>query len=196
MNAMDRKTSKPKQKKPRKITETYLYNAGIYYLKRYPASIKHFQSVMQRKIKRSIDHHGAPSKNEADQILQETTEKLIELGYLNDHQYALGVVRSLRQRGTSRQLLLSKTSQKGLEKNLVLETLEKIDHEISLQTNNQNSEYQAALTFAKRKKLGPYSKAPKDNDPKIYKRTLGSFARAGFSYDIVQKILQEEYEEY
>ncbi len=42
---------------PKKITESYLHNSGLYYLQRFSASSEHFRSVMMRKVKKSCMHH-------------------------------------------------------------------------------------------------------------------------------------------
>lgn len=197
---MDEKTTRPQEKRqkkpkiPRKITEKYLYNSGLYYLQRYPASVKHFKSVMTRKIKKSITHHKTPTLEEAQNQLDKVAEQFIELGYLNDNSYALALVRSLRNRGSAKANILRKLQIKGLNKDLILQCLERIDEEQAYsRESDQSAELHAAITFARKKRLGPFARhqdTPLKEDPKAMRRTLGAFARAGFAYDIVQKILE------
>ena len=51
----------------------------------------------------------------------------------------------------------------------------------------------AARVYARKKKLGPYARPmkPHEDADKIYKRHLGSLARAGFSYDVARQVLSE-----
>ena len=115
-NTPDR-ANRTKPKTPRKISERYLYNAGLHYLKRYTASVAHFKRIMTRKIDKSLKHHNEPSQEECLKLLQGITEKMIELGFLNDDQYTIGMVTSLRKRGASGGTSLAKLSQKAWIKN-------------------------------------------------------------------------------
>ena len=192
-NTPDR-ANRTKPKTPRKISERYLYNAGIHYLKRYTASVAHFKRIMTRKIDKSLKHHNEPSQEECLKLLQGITEKMIELGFLNDDQYTIGMVTSLRKRGASRRNILAKLSQKGLDKELILSTLESIDNARQSSDENTDPDYQAALIFARKKRLGPYarhdlSELDTEKQEKAKRRALGALARAGFSFDIANRIL-------
>jgi regulatory protein len=177
-----RTTPKP----PKKITETYLYNAGLHYLKRYTASTPHFQYIMMRKIKKSCAHHTDQDLETCKNLLIKTTEKLTEQGFLNDNQYTHGMITSYRKRGVSKKAIHAKLSQKGLSAELISETLEKIDtYAIE---NYKDPELDAALTHARKKRLGPFSRI-KSLSEKDIQRALGSFARAGFSFDIAKHIM-------
>lgn len=183
---MEKKTRK-KQTIPKKITQSYLYNAGLHYLKRYTASTEHFKTVMMRKIKRSLAHHNEPPMDECLSALETTIEKLSEMGFLNDPQYTRGMVNSLRKRGTSQKAIHARLLSKGLNASLIHETLKDIDAECI----DTKPEHNAALIHARKKRLGPFSKNthPQKHDEKAYARALASFARAGFSYDIAKTIM-------
>lgn len=188
MTEKTKTNNKNTPKPPKKITERYLYNAGLYYLKRYTASVKHFRFIMTRKIKKSCAYHEKQCYDTCLSLLDETVEKMIELGFLNDQQFAYGMVNSYRKRGLSKRGILSRLQQKGLEPDLILEKLATIDEAII--DNDQDPDLEAAIIHAKKKKIVPFSK--KDNtDPKEINRALGSFARAGYSYDIANKVMTQ-----
>lgn len=188
---MQEKASPPKQKKqkrPKKITPDYLYNSGLYYLQHYTASKRHFHSVMLNKVKRSIAFHGTPTLEETlpwidDLVIQFETD-----GFLNDAAYTRGMVTSLRRRGLAGRAIFMRLKTKGVETALVQQMLTEYDqHNTNTETTG---DYAAALTFARRKKLGAHAKEPLDwQDQKAMRRALSAFARAGFSYEIAQKVL-------
>lgn len=195
-------TSTPQKKStpkvPKRITQRYLYNAGLYYLKRYTASIAHFKSVMGRKIKKSCAHHNDQDPQACFSLLDEVTARLVEEGFLNDTAFARGMVTSLRRKGLSRQGILQRLHRKGLERDLISTTLLTIDKDLCFDLpayDAREAELRAALTHARRKKIGPYAHTHTD-DEKAYQRGLASLARAGFSYDIARSVMERESEGY
>ena len=173
-----------KKKQPRKITPDYLRNSGLFYLQRYAASTHHFRTVMQRKINRSIVCHPSLDKEECFKWLEDVINDFQEYGYLNDEAYLKAMLQSLRtSKGLSTKMILMKLQQKGFKETEIKDAL---THLPSESDDNREAEWQAALTFAKRKKLGPYHPTPAR---KTLEQQLAAFARAGFPYEIGKKIL-------
>jgi len=86
---MTDKDAQPKKKLAKKLSERYLRNSGEYYLNRFPASSKHFEIVMTRKIDRSIRDHPDQDKTEWVTHVRETLVPYFEnLGFLNDEMLA------------------------------------------------------------------------------------------------------------
>lgn len=187
----DQAKIKPQKKKrtPKKISETYLHNAGLYYLERFAASKKHFIRVMGRKVKRSCMHHTDQNFEDCIEMVRKVADKFEQSGLLNDGLLTEGLVRSLRRKGTSKRAILNKLQQKGLDQNTVSKTLEKQDEEHHECT--QQAEKMAALKLARKKKIGPYFLGEEEN----IQKSLGTLARAGFSYDIARSILEMKYTE-
>lgn len=166
----------------KKITETYLQNAGLYYLGRFSASTGQFRKVMRQKITRSCRDHPDQDPEACYALLEKTIVYFQNLGYLNDDVYARGMVSSLRQRGLSRRVILNRLGMKGLDQDKITQILSEHDE----RDNDDDAEITAALTLARKRKLGPYSGANVMDQQKA----LNIFARAGFSYEIAQKILK------
>lgn len=187
------KTKKDGQKRafkpPKKISEKYLYNSGLHYLQRFPASTHHFKTVMMRKINKSCRHHTDQDKDECIKALDKVAEQFIELGLLNDDAYLKGMVTSYRRRGLSSMQIKMKLQQKGFSDYQVIEELKKFDRE-EFDTNNEG-DLKAAMIFARRKKLGPYD----INERKTPEQAMGAMARAGYSFDVTKKILNMDLEE-
>lgn len=192
MQIKPKNTKRTEPKPPRRISERYLYNAGLHYLKRYTASTAHFRTIMERKIRNSCRHHTDQDFDACVLLLDGTVTKLKEQGFLDDNQYTHGMVTSYRRRGVSKNGILNKLRQKGLPADLILKTLETID--LENKGNEKSAEITAAIQHARRKKFGAFANknriSNKSDDPqKIMNRALGSFARAGFSFGLARTIL-------
>lgn len=180
----NKKTKKnPGPKIPKKITETYLHNAGLYYLQRFAASSGQFRTVMQRKIDNSCRHHVEQDRAACLTLLDALVTKFENVGLLNDDNYARGMVISLRRRGLSERAILMRLQHKGLPEDKIRAALTEYNEDN--QINPGQSERLAALKLARRKRLGPY--AVEDFD---FNKALAAFARAGFSFDVAQSVLR------
>ena len=177
------KFNKREKRAPRKISERYLHNSGLYYLERFSASKKHFKSVMLHKVKRSCMHHTEQNYDDFAMMVNALADKFEASGLLDDNLYTNGVVASLRRKGLSRSAIINKMYVKGISQEKTIDALEKLDDDLS--ETPEQAEEKAALKLAKKKRLGPYFIGAEEN----IKRSLGVFARAGFSYQISQSIL-------
>lgn len=184
------KKSRTAPKPPKKITEKYLYNSGLAYLQRFPASTHHFRVVMGRKIHKSCRHHTEQDKDTCLSMLEKVTQQFIELGLLDDQAYLKGMVYSSRRKGLATQMIIQKLTIKGFDQNRIKQEIDQYDQDY---VHDDNGEYMAALTLARRKRLGPY--LPETMiDKKTPDKQMAALARAGFSYDIVKKIMETDYD--
>jgi regulatory protein len=179
-NTAATKKSSPSAPAPRKIVKkisaSYLENAGKHYLERFPASIARFRAVMTRKIRKSCAAHEGQSFEECAALLETLIVKFQNCGFLNDASYAQGLVYSLRQRGCSRRRIEATLRHKGLSGDAA---------ENALSAGEEN-DFLAALKWVRRKRLGPYAK---NGDAGIQDKHLASLGRAGFSYETAKDAL-------
>ena len=178
---MDKKSSPntpPTDKKRKKITQSYLENAGVYYLQRFSASTAQFRRVMERKIALSCKDHPDQEKPTCLALLDRVVQKFENLGYLNDTHYANALLHSLEQRGLSHSRIQMTLRQKGISIDL-LDTM--------MPDRDIEKDKLAALRWAKKKRLGPFSTRTRDND---LNRGLSSLARAGFDYDLAHWVMK------
>jgi regulatory protein len=174
---------KQPKKVPKQITETYLYNSGLYYLQRYAASSARFRTVMSRKIDRSCRHHPEQNRDECSRMLDRTILKFQELGYLNDGNYTRMKISSLLGRGLSRKMVMMKLQHAGIAGTQIDAALDAYLQEN--ETTAEDTEMTAALKLARKKRVGPYAQG-KDYDRN---KAIAAFARAGFSFDVIRKVL-------
>lgn len=170
-----------KRKIPKRVSESWLRNSGLYYLERHPASVAHFLEVMDRKMKRSLRAH-------PDQVLEPFTLYLREtlvpdfkrLGYLDDALFAGALKNSFERRGLPKAEIKRRLKAKGIDAETQEEHANLSDHD----------DLNAALIFIRRKKLGAFATREKD-----IQKQLGSMARYGFSYDVASKALKMDRDE-
>lgn len=177
------KTPKQRKKKvPKKITPTYLHNSGLYYLQRFVSSSENFRQVMLRKVKKSCHYHKDQDYQTCAEMVDETLRNFMSSGLLNDDLYTKGVVTSLRRAGKSRRMIIMKLKHKGISADKISAALEAYDQETH--ANPTEAELNAALVFARKKRLGPFL-ATKEIP---YEKALAAMARAGFAYDTCKKV--------
>lgn len=184
MSMTQHKSNTPKNKRekrpPKKITQSYLHNSGLYYLERFAASKAHFKSVMARKIKKSCMAHPDQDYDSCIEILDKLIDSFVNSGLLDDTVYAKGIAQSMRRKGQSKSFVMQKMGVKGIDKTLAQETIEFIDEDV------EEPELTAAIRLTQRKRIGYYAAQPHED----MKKPLGIMARAGFSYEISVRALK------
>jgi len=172
-----------KRKTPKKITPQYLHNSGLYYLERFAASKSHFITVMLRKVKRSCMYHKKQDYQKCSDMVIELADKFEKCGLINDSIYTVSCVSSLRRKGLSQTAIIAKMNNKGINKEHTIEALEELDNENY--DSKEDAEIAAAIKLAKKKRIGVFFQGEEQN----IKKSLGIFARAGFSYSTATKVL-------
>lgn len=176
---MTAKDAQPKKKKAKKISERYLRNAGEYYLNRFPASSKHFEIVMTRKIDRSCRDHTDQNRSEwISHVRHHLIPHFEKLGFLNDELLAKGLFNSFQNKGFSKAKIKSRMIQKSIPSHLVDQLFQ-----------DGFNDRDAAIQFAQKKKIGRYNSGGyADYNDK--QKDLGKLARAGFSYDVAMSVFE------
>jgi regulatory protein len=171
---------KAPRKGPRKLSPRYLENAVLHYLQRYAATEAGVRRVLLRKVDRALKFHGG-DRQEALGWVDALVEKLVRGGLLNDAAFAEMKAQSLRASGRSARVIALKLRQKGVPAELVTQTLAGATQEVS--------EEQAALKWARKKRLGPYR--PTDEARRDHRqKDLAALARAGFDFHTARKVIE------
>lgn len=195
-NIKPENTARKKVKKvPKRITESYLHNAGLYYLERYATSSHNFRQVMLRKAKKSCMHHKDQEYERCVALIDALVLKFEKAGLLNDTLYLEGMVRSYRRKGLSSRMIRQKLGQKGLSEADILKVLNHYDQDMQPQDTPYAPDLIAAARYCRSKKLGAYTSAAKAQDETTLQKQLSKLARAGFSYEISQKVLSSGFDE-
>ena len=177
-----------------------LHDAALAYVARYAATEAALRRVLQNRIRKAAYAHPAFAADAAAiAALNTAIEALIDkhrrLGAVNDAAYAGMKAGSLRRAGRSRRFIQQKLAAKGVQADLALAAIEHKDAEqgdVGM-GGADGAELAAAVTYAKRKRLGVYRMAKPPADPllrrKLALRDLAALARNGFAFGIAQQAL-------
>lgn len=172
------------RKVPKKITPEYLEKAALFYLERYSSSAENLRRVLDRKVRRSIQEHGAPPPEDAAGWIAALLTKLQRLNLLDDRKYAESRVRRLYAEGKSLGRIKQTLAVKGVGQDDVAAALECLQAE----SDAPVSDLPAAAAYARKRRLGPYRSDPQERRD-MRQKDMGALARRGFSQAIAMKIL-------
>ena len=181
---------RPERRGPRKVTAKYLENSALYYLGRFATSAANLRRVLMTKVGRSVKAHDTDAREGADMV-EDLIKRFLHSGLLNDLDYAVGRVNSLHRQGSSQRSIRAKLAQKGVAPQVIDQALDTLTDETPY------PELAAAVTFARKKRLGPYRRPDTDDrdEEEVRKRRekeMAAMARAGFGYEMVRKVIEAE----
>ena len=159
------------------VSPRRLRNKALHYLGRYASTEYRLKQVLVKFIKKKWPK--IPINDSLDHI-QETVNWCKECKFLNDAEYAFMKVKSGRAKGYSTKQIKKRLALAGLSTELVESAFNEAE-------NTVEAEFQAALTLAKKKRIGPYATSP-ISDPKERMRQMARLARAGYSYKICKNV--------
>ena len=177
-----------RQTQRRVPTVEYLGNVALHYLARFAASEAGLRRVLENRLRRAaMTHEDFAADKAAQQTLRDAIETIIirhkKSGVLDDAAFAAMKTRSLRRAGGSARRIAEKLQHKGIAKPLIAAALQP-------EAGEEDAERQAALAYAKRRRLGPFRKQPADEAQR--RKDFAAMARAGFAYDLAAGILGGE----
>jgi len=175
-------SAKAKPRIPRKITPERLANIALHYLERYASSSENLRRVLERRVFKASLYYEDLDVDAAKGWIDDLIKRYQSAGLLNDLSYAEIRARSLMARGTASRVIRMKLMEKGVDGDTIDQALK------SLVDEHPEPELAAAIKLARRRRLGPYSDPAKREDKK--ERDLAAMARAGFSYDMAQRIIE------
>ncbi len=160
-------------------TPERLRRRALHYLERFAASRAHLGAVLARRALRdaqALDLPAAPVQAAIADLLDE----LERLGLLNDRAYAEARARRLAEKGRPPRRIAQDLAARGVDRELATAATS------ALEAESLDLELQTAIAFARRRRLGPFARAP---EAAPSQKALASFARAGFSSRIARRVL-------
>jgi regulatory protein len=143
---------------------------ALRYVGRYATSRAKLIAYLSRKVReRGWSDAGEPG-------LDALADRFCALGYVDDASYALAKAQALSSRGYGKRRLGDKLRLAGIDEDAAAEALEHADAEA----------VEAALRFAKRRRLGPF--ASRESDARDREKAIGAMVRAGHSYTLAREI--------
>ena len=152
-----------------------LMKYAINYLSKYSSSKTNLERMLNNKIRRmKVEKQ---DKYILYNSIKEIIDKLEKNKFINDHNYTLSKISFFSSQGKSKNFIKNYFMQKGIDKNIIDETFEKFE------SDDPNWEIKSAKKFVKKKRLL--------NNIENKEKGLSKLGRAGFSYEISKKILEE-----
>ncbi|MBD1545797.1 regulatory protein RecX [Roseibium aggregatum] len=164
------------QRKYRLPTEDRLTRAAIHYLDRYSSSLENLRKVLTRKVKRAATANGR-APEEFREIVDQVVEKCRRAGMVDDRTYAETKLAGLRRRGRSKRQIEATLASKGVDRDLIATVVDQ----------DNTSDLEAAQTYARRRKLGPWRTRGQREERR--EKDMAALCRAGYSYDIARKVI-------
>jgi regulatory protein len=181
----------------KKPTPERLANVALYYLARYAATEASLRRVLENRVRRAVMQDVVfAADREAQAALVKAIDHIVEQhkasGVINDEAFAAMKVESLRRAGRSARRITQTLAVKGIKAEATQRALESYE-----QDEGEGQELAAALRFAKKKKMGRFAppSPPATDAALVAKRKnkeVAAMARAGFSFDVIRKVLEAD----
>ncbi|MCX8500326.1 MAG: RecX family transcriptional regulator [Alphaproteobacteria bacterium] len=181
---------------PRKIkvpTEPYLHNVALFYLERFSATAEMLRRVLTRRVERAaragvIDEAG---KSNALETVNRLVAQAVTAGLVNDALYAEARAVSLLRRGKSPTWMMQDLAERGIAQESRTAAIDKLAETYG---DHQNLTVEAALTLARKRRIGPYrlpDESPLEPEEQNRRRLreMGIMARAGFDYQTAAEVI-------
>lgn len=176
------------RRKAREATPEYLERVALWYLERYPGSEARLRRALGKRVARSVAELGTDAGEGAAHV-EAVVNELRRRGFVDDARFARARIRALRRKGTSGRAVVATLMRQGIDRDLAVQLL----HEHSDASEGGPPELMAARAFVRRRRLGRYRRraVPSDEARAAREKDLGRLARAGFSFDIAARVLDE-----
>ena len=169
-----------------------LHEAALAYLARSSATAVTLRRALDRKI--TTWARRAERARDAEQVAadiapcREAVDAIIarfqEVGLVDDAAFAASRARGLSRAGRSRRAIAAHLAAKGVDEETAREAI----------PNDADIELAAALTFARKRRIGPYAREATE-DRATKQKALAAMARAGFGWSTCERALRMDREQ-
>ena len=176
---------KSRAKPPRRISAQSLENSAVYYLQRYDSTAENLRRVLTRKVRRAAMHPEATvDAAEAATWIAAVVAKMRRLGYVDDTRTATAKARGLLAKGAPPATIRRHLTLAGAGEDAIAAALAELTGDTRTETDLTRT---AAVTLARRKRLGPY-RAEADR-PDRRQKDMATLARAGFDFETARRVI-------
>ena len=162
---------------PQPLDRAKLEQLALSYLNRFDVSSRKLEQHLRARVRKL----GAPP--DVSTWIAELIARYQGSGLLNDTRFAEQLAAQLAARGKSSRAIAQKLAARGVTSQLSGDVL------TSRKREEPDGELQAAITYARKRRLGPF-RALADRE-QFRRKDLATLARQGFSFDIARKALGE-----
>ena len=166
----------PAARKP--LTKRRLANIATYYLQRHASSIGNVRQVLRRRVRRELAKDADPA--EAIAWIEELIVGFSARGLLDDRAYAESKVARDRAFARPPRRTRAALMAKGVAGAIIDQTVR----------DDGTAEWVAALSLARRRRLGPFRATARDRDSD--RRDLAVLGRAGIGFGVAKRVMAME----
>ena len=161
----------------RPIEPALLEKWALSYLERFASSAENLRRVLRRRVRRRA-RDDDEMVHAADALIDVMVSRYRDAGLIDDAAYAAGRARARLARGQSLRRITAGLIAKGVGAEDRAAALQ------ALRETAPDPDLAAACAFARRRRLGPFRRAPADRN-----RELAAFASAGFARREAEAVL-------
>lgn len=177
-SAKDR-SARDKPAGPRPVTASYLRNSALHYLSTRSASVAMLRQTLERRAKKRLIVQSLEADTKA--LIEAAISNLQTLGLVNDQTFADNRAASLARKGLSKRRIGLGLKLKGIA-----------DETIEAAIQPDVDDLEQVHIFIKRKRLGSFRRG--GGTPESRTKDLRTLARAGFSFRVAARALDEPQE--
>jgi regulatory protein len=179
-------TPKKAKATPRPMTQRRLENIAKFHIERFATTAANLKRVLSRRSERAIRANGG-DRQECAAWIEAVVARFVKAGLVDDVRYAMDKAASLRRLGKGPGKIRVLLAAKGVDRALVDLALEAG----AVTITGEDAAFEAALAYARRRRLGPFGKDIADHKEKRAQATkdMAALGRAGFSYAIAKRIV-------
>lgn len=162
---------------PKPLDAASLRELALYYAGRFASTEARLATYLRRKLRERGWAGDAPPD------VAELTARLAELHYVDDRAWGEAKARTMAARGLGQRRVREALRHGGVGADDMAAVLDGGDD------GDVEPGLAEAITFARRKRLGPFGATPAARDPDLRRRALATLLRAGHGFDIARRIL-------
>jgi regulatory protein len=176
---MPRRSERP----PPPLTEAFLDQVGFWYVERYGGNGQAVRRALVRRIQRAAREQ-VVDRAEAQSWVEAVLSRLQRAGLLDDGAWAREKARNLLARGKPPGRIRAELRARGIGAEEAGEAV------AELAERPGDVDLTAALTYARRRRLGPFR--PEEQRAERRTKDLGAMARAGYSFAVASAVIDAE----
>jgi regulatory protein len=154
------------------LDESKLNELALRYVGRFATTRAKLRSYLSRKLR----ERGWAGARDADP--ERIAERFAEQGYIDDAAFALARSQALTGRGYGKRRVLERLREAGVAE----------DDGAAAREHADGAAIEAALRFARRRRIGPFANDP-IRDPREREKAVGAMIRAGHSFALARAIV-------
>lgn len=161
---------------PRPIDAAQFQDLALGYAARYATTAAKLRYYLARKLRERVWTPAEPAD------IDDLVARIVSLGFVDDRAFAAAKQRDLTARGFGAGRVRGALAAAGVSRD---------DASAALTTEDDGpgNPFVAAISFAHRRRFGPFARNGSTIDPAQHRRELAAMARAGHDFGIARKVL-------